>query len=85
MNAIVCMDVCGDTCCGCGGSATLGGTQEAIPGSSPTLRYCSIACHDEWEDELAHRAELRACCPLCGFDQQEHADGCARGETSDAE
>jgi hypothetical protein len=46
-----------DTCCLCGGSASLGGTQDPIPGSVPSLRYCSTECHDEWEDELARRRE----------------------------
>lgn len=44
-----------DECCCCGGSATLAGTQEAIPGSSPSLRYCSVECHDDWEDHLAEQ------------------------------
>ena len=49
-----------DTCCCCGGSASLGGTQHPIPGSVPALRYCSIDCHDDWEDYLAERSERAA-------------------------
>lgn len=80
----VCTDICGDTCCCCGGSATLGGTQEAIVGSAATLRYCSIECHDEWEDHLASERERMACCPSCGFDCQEHADDCPEPSRSSA-
>jgi hypothetical protein len=67
-----------DTCCCCGGSASLGGTQHPIPGSVPSLRYCSMECHDDWEDYLARQAEWRASdwCPSCGFDNHEHADDC---------
>jgi len=48
-----------DSCCCCGGSASLGGTQDPVPGSVPSLRYCSIDCHDEWEGVLADREERR--------------------------
>lgn len=75
----LCTDICSDTCCCCGGSATLGGTQEAIVGSSPTLRYCSTECHDEWEDYLAAGWERLECCPVCGFDCKEHAPDCTIG------
>ena len=71
-----------DTCCNCGGSASLGGTQPPIPGSRQSLRYCSVKCHDEWENRLVERAEAQdrrlACCPECGFDNSEHDDGCSR-------
>lgn len=68
--AIVCgpADVAFDECICCGGSATLGGTSEPVIG--PTgLRYCSLDCHDEWEDYLATLAEKRAAiCRVCGSD-----------------
>lgn len=73
---IVCTSTGYDECCCCGGSATLGGTQEAIPGSSRSLRYCSIECHDSWEDFLATERERFTYCPSCGYDCGEHADDC---------
>lgn len=41
--------------------------------------YCSIECHDDWEDHLAGQARLRSSewCPTCGYDRHEHASGCA--------
>jgi hypothetical protein len=69
----------GSECACCGGSATLGGRQEAIPGSAPILRYCSVECHDEWEDHLAQRgAPDGKTCESCGYDRNEHEEGCER-------
>lgn len=41
--------------------------------------YCSVECHDSWEEHLADMARERASewCPTCGFDRHEHADDCA--------
>lgn len=79
MTIFVCMSNGTDECCCCGGSATLGGTQDAVPGSVPSLRYCSLECHDEWEDFLAEQAQQRsaAWCDMCGYDNHEHAKDCS--------
>ena len=71
-------DVAKDTCCCCGGSASLGGTQFPIPGSVPSLSYCSLECHDDWENYLAEQDEKRVTnwCSMCGYDNHEHADDC---------
>lgn len=73
-------DVAPDTCCCCGGSASLGGAQEPVPGSVPALRYCSMECHDDWENYLAGMREWAATnfCPACGFDNHEHQRGCPK-------
>lgn len=38
--------------------------------------YCSVDCHDDWEDYLARQDEAdrlrKALCPECGYDNQEH-------------
>ena len=66
-------------CCNCGGYSS-----DPIPGSVPALVYCSLECHDEWEDYLDRRNEESAwrlaCCPRCGFDNSEHAPDCDAGE-----
>lgn len=79
MSAILCFSTGFDECCCCGGSATLGGTVEAVIGSQRSLRYCSIECHDDWENFLAEQRERVTCCPSCGYDQREHADDCSAG------
>lgn len=55
MSVHLCFSVT-DECCCCGGSASLGGTQDPVPGSRPSLQYCSVECHDDWEDFLATQA-----------------------------
>lgn len=41
--------------------------------------YCSLDCHDSWEEHLAEQERLRSAdwCPTCGYDRQEHAPTCA--------
>ena len=41
-----------ETCMCCGGWVHAEGNTVPIPGSSPTLQYCSQDCHDDWEDAL---------------------------------
>ena len=43
----------------CGGWVYAEGNTVPIPGSSPTLQYCSQDCHDDWEGVLADEAEQR--------------------------
>jgi hypothetical protein len=66
-----------DECVCCGGSATLGGTQEALTVNG--RRYCSEDCAADWEAFLRHQDKVRAedWCPTCGYDQREHASDCA--------
>lgn len=86
--------VCGDRgdgfgpeCQNCGGSATLGDTQEAFRFDHGT--FCSMECADEavefQERVAAERAALYACCDDCGFDRSEHSPTCSNiGECSHA-
>jgi hypothetical protein len=65
-----------DECLNCGGSASLGGTQEPLRADHGT--YCSLDCHDE-AVEFAARMKHRLWsdyCPSCGFDRHEHAEDC---------
>ena len=48
-----------ETCMCCGGWVYAEGNTVPIPGSSPTLQYCSQDCHDAWEGVLAYEAEQR--------------------------
>jgi len=48
-----------ETCMCCGGWVYAEGNTVPIPGSSPTLQYCSQDCHDDWEGVLADEAEQR--------------------------
>ena len=41
-----------ETCMCCGGWVYAEGNTVPIPGSSPTLQYCSQECHDDWEGFL---------------------------------
>lgn len=70
-----------DECQNCGGSATLGGTQHPVENGRGG-RFCCVGCMDEAAEFTARaRAEWdaqRATCPCCGFDNSEHAPGCAR-------
>jgi hypothetical protein len=68
-----------DECCCCGGWIYAAGNKESIVGSVPSLRYCSIECHDDWEDFLAEQKQHfdAAWCPTCGYDRHEHAPDCA--------
>ena len=68
-----------DECQNCGGSATLGGTQEAL--KTPEGTFCSADCHDE-AVEFAERAKAghrSNWCPECGFDNHEHSTECHAG------
>lgn len=61
-----------DECRGCGGWTKAGGGP--FPGDS---RFCSEDCYAETQ-ERNRKADLRmACCPECGFDCQEHNEGCS--------
>jgi len=65
-----------DECLNCGGSASLGGTQEPVV--SDRGRFCSEDCAADAE-EFAQRAKREAAsswCPSCGFDNHEHDDDC---------
>jgi hypothetical protein len=45
-------------------------------------RFCSEECcaeaDERWEREKRQRELMLACCPECGFDNQEHDEGCSR-------
>jgi hypothetical protein len=48
-----------ETCMCCGGWIYAAGNLAPIPGSAPTLQYCSQECHDDWEGYLADREQRR--------------------------
>lgn len=70
-----------DECVNCGGSATLGGTQEALVTDHGT--FCSTDCHDE-AAEFADRAKRAVensrvyACRDCGLDNYEHTADCPK-------
>lgn len=60
-----------DECRGCGGWTKAGGGP--FPGDT---RFCSEDCYADTQ-ERTRQLDLRmACCPECGFDNQEHSDQC---------
>jgi hypothetical protein len=68
-----------DECLNCGGSASLGGTQEPVV--STRGNFCSEDCAADAE-EMAQREKRRRddWCPSCGFDNHEHAPTCKRSD-----
>lgn len=71
---IACPDLSGE-CTACGGALP----PEPIPSArGSALRYCSVDCHDDWEQHLDDEASrlASAWCPTCGYDRHEHAPGC---------
>lgn len=72
-----------DECQNCGGSATLGGTQNPTEDGRGG-RFCCVGCMDEAHEAnerraAAHRRQF-ACCPSCGYDNSEDAPECAPHE-----
>jgi hypothetical protein len=63
-----------DECQNCGGSASLGGTQEPIVCGVGT--YCSMECHDESLDFMERTKRISDWCPACGYDNHEHSPDC---------
>lgn len=61
----------GDECWGCGGWTKAGGGP--FPGDS---RFCCEDCAADFSERARLRDLRMACCPECGFDNQEHAEGC---------
>ena len=63
-------------CMNCGGSSTIGGTQEALHTDHGI--FCSTDCHDEAAEYQARaKAPSRVtACNGCGLDNFEHADTC---------
>lgn len=79
----------GASCIACGGAVDSDpepgeqrGPFEAPEGSLAPGKYCSERCWEEWDDYLQKQKEARermlALCPECGFDRQEHDEGCSR-------
>lgn len=67
----------GTECWCCGGSVYAEGGP-----FDPDPRYCSQDCHDDWEahlyDQQVAHARRFGCCPECGFDNEEHMEGCSK-------
>lgn len=70
-------------CQNCGGSATLGGTQDALWTDGGT--FCSDECYEEHIEFCARQDEARrrrlTVCSDCGFDNSEHAVDCSLPRT----
>lgn len=61
-----------DECRYCGGwTKAAGGPFEGDP------RFCSEDCYADDQERQARIAKREAWCPACGYDQGEHAPGCA--------
>jgi hypothetical protein len=68
-----------DECPNCGGSATLGGTQEPV--ETDRGRFCSDDCAADAE-EMARRTRVSDWCQQCGYDRHEHAPTCSRARVA---
>lgn len=62
----------GEDCWSCGGWLKAAGGP--FDGDS---RYCSEDCFADAQERAAQYAQRMACCPECGYDNQEHAPDCA--------
>lgn len=71
----LCTNLTNDCCC-CGGSL---GPHPVPSARGKALRYCSVECHDAWEEHLDEQNKQRSeqWCPTCGYDRHEHAPTCA--------
>lgn len=80
---VVCLYTGLGECWNCGGSTRsidpVTGKQGPFEGDR---RFCSEECcaeaDERWERERLALERQRALCPECGFDNQEHDDGCSR-------
>lgn len=62
-----------DECRGCGGWTRAGGGP--FPGDK---RFCSEDCFADAQERAARVNLKMACCPECGFDNQEHSGECTQ-------
>jgi hypothetical protein len=65
----------GDECWNCGGWTRAAGGP--FPGDS---RFCTEDCCADFSERARQRDPRMACCPGCGFDNQEHSEECTRPE-----
>jgi hypothetical protein len=65
----------GDECWNCGGWTRAGGGP--FPGDR---RFCTEDCCADFQERARKRDLMMACCPECGFDNQEHSEACSRPE-----
>jgi hypothetical protein len=62
----------GEDCRNCGGWLKAAGGP--FDGDS---RYCSEDCFADAQERESQYAQRMACCPECGYDNQEHAPECS--------
>jgi hypothetical protein len=53
--------------------------EDPLPREPIEGRYCTVVCSDEARERRSAEDARTACCPECGFDQQEHSEECSRG------
>jgi hypothetical protein len=66
-------------CRNCGGWTKAGGGP--FPGDP---RFCSEDCYADNQERAAQANRRMACCPECGFDNQEHGDQCSHPSSPEA-